>query len=239
MTVEGAPTVRTILVLIAFVAWKMSKEPTFLEIEPLDLLVTKFSTLWYMNDMLKQWKLNGVFHAYYQQLKVSIDSFPCMTPRTLNQYRPLAKFHVDPHFIYITTRRDERKEELQSYYSLTDKDMEKITNEWPKEFCVLVNDVKLSDPDIIGSPLVTQFEHAGQSSAKEKKRKEEVHNIETDEEDNASEENGPGSPIGGGGDEVNQEVGGKEGEKKGEGEGTPSKYLPTKIETLKKRKVSP
>jgi hypothetical protein len=35
--------------------------------------------------------------------------------------------------------------------------------------------------------LVTQFEHAGQTSAKKKNKKEEVQNIETDEEDNASE----------------------------------------------------
>jgi hypothetical protein len=65
-----------------------------------------------------------MFHAYYQQLKVSIESFPRMTPRTLHQYKPLAKFCADPHFIYITARMDERKEELQSYYKLTNEDME-------------------------------------------------------------------------------------------------------------------
>jgi hypothetical protein len=37
--------------------------------------------------------------------------------------------------------------------------MEKITKEWPKEFLVLVDDAKLSDTDIIGSPLVTRVEH--------------------------------------------------------------------------------
>jgi hypothetical protein len=37
--------------------------------------------------------------------------------------------------------------------------MEEITKEWPVEFLVPVEDTKLSDPDIIGSPLVTQFEH--------------------------------------------------------------------------------
>jgi hypothetical protein len=34
------------------------------------------------------------------------------------------------HFIYITACRDESKEELQSYYKLTDEDMEEITKEW-------------------------------------------------------------------------------------------------------------
>jgi hypothetical protein len=132
----------------------------------------------------------------------------------LHQYRPLAKFHTDRHFIYITTRRDESKEKLQSYYKLTDEDMEEITKEWPTEFLVPVDDAELSNPDIIGSPLVTRAEHVRQTSAKKKKKKEEVQDIETDEEDNASEESRPGSPTGGGGDEVNQEVGGEEGEKK-------------------------
>jgi hypothetical protein len=31
-------------------------------------------------------------------------------------------------------RRDERKEELQSYYKLTYEDMEKIMKEWLEEF---------------------------------------------------------------------------------------------------------
>jgi hypothetical protein len=53
-------------------------------------------------------------------------------------------------------RRDESKEELQSYYKLTDEDMEEITKEWPAEFLVPVEDAELSDPNIIRSPLVTQ-----------------------------------------------------------------------------------
>jgi hypothetical protein len=36
-----------------------------------------------------------------------------------------------------------------------------------------------------GSPLVTRVEHAGKSSAKKNKEKEEVKNMETDEEDGA------------------------------------------------------
>jgi hypothetical protein len=107
--------------------------------------------------MTKQWQSNVVFHAYYQQLKVSIESFPCMTPCTLHQYRPIEKFHADPHFIYITVRRDENQEELQSYYKLTDEDMEQITKEWLEEFLVPVTDAELSDTDTIGSPIVTRL----------------------------------------------------------------------------------
>jgi hypothetical protein len=46
-------------------------------------------------------------------------------------------------------------------------------------------------------------------------------------------------PTGGGRGEVNQEVGGAEGENQGEGKATPPKDPPTEIETSKKRKVSP
>jgi hypothetical protein len=63
-----------------------------------------------------------------------------MKPKTLHQYKLLAKFHADRHFIYIIAHRDESKEEMQSYYKLTDKDMEEITKEWPAEFLVSVED---------------------------------------------------------------------------------------------------
>jgi hypothetical protein len=106
---------------------------------------------------------------------------------------------------------DEIKEELQSYYKLIDEEMEEITKEWPIEFLVPVEYEELSDPNIIGSPLVTQVRHNGQISAKKKKKKEEVQNIETDEENSASEESRHDSPTGGAGDKVNQEEGGEEG----------------------------
>jgi hypothetical protein len=98
-----------LIILITFVTWKMPEGATFPEIEPSEPLATRFSTLWYTNDMTKQWQSNVMFHAYYQQLKVSIESFPCMTPHTLHQYRPIEKFHTDPHFIYITAHRDENQ----------------------------------------------------------------------------------------------------------------------------------
>jgi hypothetical protein len=108
----------------------MKEGATLSGIEPSEALAARFSTLWYMNDMSKKWQLNAVFHSYYQQLKVSIDSFPHMKPCTLHQYKPLAKFHAYPHFIHITAHRDESKEELQYYYKLTNEDMEQIMKEW-------------------------------------------------------------------------------------------------------------
>jgi hypothetical protein len=173
-------------------------------VEPSKSLAARFSTLWYINDMAKQWKSNAMFHAYYLQLKHAIEAFPRMIPNTFHQYRPLAKFCTYLLFIYITARRDESKEELQSYYKLTDEDMEKIKKEWLAEFLVPVEDAELSDPDIIGSPLVTRVEHDGQVSVKKNKKKDEVQNIEIDEEDSASEESRHDSLAGGGGDQVNQ-----------------------------------
>jgi hypothetical protein len=52
--------------------------------------------------------------------------------------------------------------------------MEEITKEWPAKFLVPIEDAELSDPDIIKSPSVTQTEYDGQSSAKKKKKNEEV-----------------------------------------------------------------
>jgi hypothetical protein len=72
------------IILITFVAWQMPEEATFSEIEQSEPLDARFSTLWYTNNMTKQWYSNVVFHAYYQQWKVSIDSFSCMTPCTLH-----------------------------------------------------------------------------------------------------------------------------------------------------------
>jgi hypothetical protein len=52
-----------------------------------------------------------------------------MTPNTLDRFMPLMKFRAYRHFIYITARVDESKEELQSYYKLTKECLEEITKE--------------------------------------------------------------------------------------------------------------
>jgi hypothetical protein len=91
-----------LLILIAFIAWEMPEGATFPDIEPFEPLAAKFSTLWYSNDMNKQWQSNVIFHTYYNQLKLAIQSEPRMTPNTLHRFRPLMKFSADHHFIYIT-----------------------------------------------------------------------------------------------------------------------------------------
>jgi hypothetical protein len=101
----------------------MPEGETFLDIELFEHLAVKFTTLWYLSDMGKQWQSNTVFHTYYLQLKRVIEAIPHMMMNTLHRFRPLMKFHIDRHFIYITARVDEHKEEIQSYYKITEEDL--------------------------------------------------------------------------------------------------------------------
>jgi hypothetical protein len=127
-----------LLILIAFITWEMSEGATFPEIETFEPLAVNFTMLWYSSNMEKQWQSNAVFHTYYLQLKRAIESFPRMTLNTLYRFMSLEKSHIDRHFIYITVHGDEHKEELKSYYKLTEEDMEEITKECPAEFLVPV-----------------------------------------------------------------------------------------------------
>jgi hypothetical protein len=142
-----------LLILIAFIAWELPEGATFLDIDPFEPLALKFSTLWYSNDMNKQWQSNVIFHTYYTQLKFSIQSEPHMTLNTLHRFRPLMKFSMDRHFIYITTHADEHKEQIQSYYKLTEDDLEEITEEWSTDLLISVDPVEMSN---FSSPEATQ-----------------------------------------------------------------------------------
>jgi hypothetical protein len=70
-----------------------------------------------------------IFHTYYLQLKRDIEVVLRMMPNTLHRFRPLMKFHVDRHLVYITVRVDESKEELHSCYKLIEEDLEEITKD--------------------------------------------------------------------------------------------------------------
>jgi hypothetical protein len=133
-------------------------------------------------------------------------------------------------------RADENKEELQSYYKLTEEDLEEITKEWPAEFLIPVAKAELSDPNLIGSPVVTREEYNAPNSSRRKK-KEDVQELSS-----ASEETASDSPGGGGGDEVDkEEKEEKEGEedKQEQGEVTPPRNPLDDADPSKKRKVSP
>jgi hypothetical protein len=76
--------------------------------------------------------------------------------------------------------------------------MEEITKEWSAKFLVPFEQTKLSNPDIIRSPVVTREKYDGPSNSK-KKKKEEMQEINSASEETTSE-----SPRGGGDDEVDK-----------------------------------
>jgi hypothetical protein len=169
----------------------MPEGVTFPDIKSFKPLTVKFATLWYSSDMNKQWQSNAVFHTYYIQLKRSIEVEPRMTSNTLQRFRPLMKFNTDRHFTYITTREDEHKEQLQSYYKLTEEELEEITKEWSVDLLIPTN---LTDIYDIDSPEDIDKEHNTPGTSRQKKT-EEVQNLKTTLV----------SPNGGGDDEVEAE----------------------------------
>jgi hypothetical protein len=58
------------------------------------------------------------------------------------------KFSMDRHFTYITTHGDEHKQQLQSYYKLTEDDLEEITKEWSVDLLLTLDLVDMSDEEI-------------------------------------------------------------------------------------------
>jgi hypothetical protein len=135
------------------------------------------------------------------------------------------KFCADRHFIYITTRADEHKEQLQSYYKLTEEDLEEITKDWSADLLIPADPAEMSDPD---SPETTHKEHDTPGPNRMKKT-EEVQDLSS-----ASGKTASVSPDRGGDDEV-EELNGKGAEQK-PGEVTPPR---DEVDPLKKRKVSP
>jgi hypothetical protein len=222
-----------LLILIDFTAWEMLEGVTFPEIESFEPLAMKFTMLWYSSDMGKQWQSNTIFHTYYLQLKRAIGAVPHMRSNTLHWFRSLMKFRADQHFIYITVHADEHKEELQSYYKLTEEDLEEITKDWFAELLIPTDPVEMSDPKLIGSSEATHEEHDTPGTNRRKKT-EEVQNLS-----NASEETALESPGRGGDDEVDkEETNGKEDQHK-KGEVTMPRDPVDDTNPSKKIKVSP
>jgi hypothetical protein len=57
-------------------------------------------------------------------------------------------FNVDQHFIYITVRVDEHKEQLQSYYKLTEEDLEETTKDWSTYLLIPTDPAEMYDPEL-------------------------------------------------------------------------------------------
>jgi hypothetical protein len=160
------------LILIAFTAWELSEGATFPDIDPFEPLATKFSTLWYSNDMNKQWQSNAIFHTYYTQLKLNIQYDTRMTLNTLHRFQPLIKFSVDHHFLYITAYADEKKEQLQSYYKLTEEDLEEITKEWLTDLLIPTDPAEVSDIEKLKAMQITPGPNKTKKTKKAKKDEE-------------------------------------------------------------------
>jgi hypothetical protein len=114
---------------------------------------------------------------YYNQLKAAIRSEPRITPNTLQRFRPLIKFNVDHHLIYPTPHTDEHQEQLQSYYKMTEEDLEEITKEWSVDLLVPEDPAEMSDID---SPRTMQDtpEPSKTKKAKSTKKTEEVQDVD-------------------------------------------------------------
>jgi hypothetical protein len=194
--------------------------PLFSEIKPFEPLAMKFCTLWYSSDMNKQWKSNAIFHAYYNQLKNAIQSTPRLTPNTLHRFRPLIKFSADRHFTYITAHIDEHKQQLQSYYKLTEEDLEQITKEWSADLLVSADPAEMSDVDKSEAMPDTP----GPSKTKKDDEVQDIHSTSTNTTSISPAQGGDGEELGG--TEVEQN----------KGEVTPPRE---EEDPSKKRKITP
>jgi hypothetical protein len=59
----------------------------------------------------------------------------------------LIKFSTDRHFIYITSCTDGNEKQIQSYYKLTEEELEEITKEWLMDLLIPADPAEISDID--------------------------------------------------------------------------------------------
>jgi hypothetical protein len=58
-------------------------------------------------------------------------------------------YKVDRHFIYIISQADKHKQQIQSYYKMTEEDLEEITKEWSADLLIPVDPTEISDINIL------------------------------------------------------------------------------------------
>ena len=90
----------------------------------------------------------------------------------------MIKFSANCHFIYLTACADENKEQLQSYYKLTEEDLEEITKEWSVNLLISADPIDMSDID---SPEAAQDTPGPSKTEKTKKTKkdEEIQDVDS------------------------------------------------------------
>jgi hypothetical protein len=152
---------------------------------------------------------------------------PRITPNTLHRFRPLMKFSVDHHFIYITVCADEHKQQLQSYYKLTEDDLEEITKEWSTNLFVPVDPAEMSDVD---SPETVP----DTTGPRKIKKTEEVHDLANASVNTVS----ISAEKGGDGIEVEQKKGEVTPPRDEEDPSKKRKVSPSKLSSSKKMKAT-
>jgi hypothetical protein len=103
------------------------------------------------------------------------------------------KFSMDHHFTYITAHGDEHKQQLQSYYKLTEDDLEEITKEWSADLLVAVDPVDMSDEEIPEAMSDTP----GPSKTKKDDEVEDVPSMSTKTTSISPAQGGDGDELGG------------------------------------------
>jgi hypothetical protein len=112
---------------------------------------------------------------------------------TLYRFTPLMKFSADRHFTYITVHADEHKQQLQSYYKLTEDDLEDITKEWLADLLVPMDLAEMFDVD---SPE-TMSDTPGRSKMKKNDEFHDVHSTSVETYSTSPEQGDDGGELGG------------------------------------------
>jgi hypothetical protein len=100
-----------------------------------------------------------------------------MTPNNLHRFQPLIKFGVDRHFIYITTRAYDNKEQLYLYYNLIEEYLEDITKEWSVDLLIPADPAEVSGIDIPEAAENTP-RPSKTNKTKKTKKDEEIQDVE-------------------------------------------------------------
>jgi hypothetical protein len=103
------------------------------------------------------------------------------------------KFNVYRHFIYITTRADEHKQQLQSYYKLMEDDLEENTKEWSEDLLVPADHTEMSDID----SLEAVHDTPGPSKTKKNEEAQDVSSTSVKNASISPEKGGDGGDIDG------------------------------------------
>jgi hypothetical protein len=142
------------------------------------------------------------------------------------------KFSVDHHFTYITTHGDEHKQQLQSYYKLTEDDLEEITKEWSADLLVAADLADMFDEE---SPEAMP-DTPGPSRTKKDDEVEDVPSMSTKTTSISPAQGGDGDELGG--TEVEKNRGEVTPPRKEEDPSMKIKMMPPKPSSQKKAKAT-